>query len=93
MSEWINRSDRGPGSDDRCVFLFSDGDVEVMRLSGANNWPWTHWMPLPATPPRTVTIEISEEDAAQIRDGGSSSLNSTWNRVAEACRNALEAKR
>lgn len=63
MSEWIKRSDREPpqGTAVEIVYDNQPGTIHVVRSPGPYNWTyWRHHVPLP---PRTVMVELSEDDA------------------------------
>lgn len=92
MIEWIKREDRKPPKG--VVVIHTDGwNFWTVQDIGHNEW--THWMPLPAPPPRTIMVEISEEDVRNIVlcGGNGWQTGSPWRGVVRACVKALEAKR
>jgi len=98
MSEWIKRSEQEPPKG-AYVLKFMPRPANSALLSiwagteNSHNHPFTHWMPLPAPPPRTVTIEISEEDArewAMYHEKPSMNAHAPSHRLYAACRKALE---
>lgn len=61
MSEWVSIEDglpeSGQGENNRCLTLWSDGDIEVFPIGDVSGWLQslsdaviTHWMPLPSPP-------------------------------------------
>ena len=95
MSEWIKRSDREPPKGTKilkvdmtaCELEVWSGDSSASRLY------FTHWMPLPAPPPRTVTIEISEELARTAFESSRGwPMSSSWRALGDACAKALEER-
>jgi hypothetical protein len=91
MIEWIKREDRKPPTG--VVVIHTDGlDFWTVQDIGHNEW--THWMPLPAPPPRMVTIEISEDLARTAYENSRGwPLNSSWRKLGDACAKALETER
>lgn len=90
MSEWkwIDRREREPDCHEKVLILFCDGDQEMMTPEMACRWPWSHWIPIPPPPPRTVAIEISEDDAEFFTEF-QWDVGTRSERIAVACRAAL----
>lgn len=99
MSEWIKRSEQEPPPGVRVLLLdyFANDEPEFIdRVFSPSCYPEaTHWAPLPAPPPRTVTIEISEEDARAAEKNTRLAPNgygAYMRRIGDACRRALEGR-
>ena len=88
MTDWIDRKVQEPPKGVRSLAYWPDGHISIIYAGHGCMWTgsWTHWMPLPAPPPRMVTIEISEEDARTVVSGG------TPLSILAACRRALGEK-
>lgn len=94
-NNWIKREDREPQKasmkDFEIIAAWPNGEVHAgWRHEMLDTF--THWMPLPAPPPRMVTIEIREEDARAF-SRITLSYRDDLTRLAEACAKALESKR
>lgn len=98
MSEWIKRDDREPpqyATPPIEVFIPKEATGHsvdrIIITSEPPCWPEaTHWRT--HVPPRTVTIEIREEDARAF-SRITLSYRDDLTRLAEACAKALESKR
>lgn len=101
MSEWIKRSEQEPPTN-VWIFKWDERRANHQPVWVSESGPvgyFTHWQPAnaPAPPPRTVTIEISEEDARLFsrcfyEERPSLSFRDMAS-LGEACRRALEEQR
>lgn len=102
MSEWIKRSEQEPPRDGSWILVIDDRGTPWTLQWRESAWrdprgfipqDWKVWLVI-EEPPRTVTIEISEEDAQKFVDiyGCWCCTNSSAGVVAAACRKALEGR-
>lgn len=90
MTDWIKRSDRMPGGGDPVLAYYAGSGMRRVDF-----WPydedWTHWMPLPDPPKRTVMVELEEEDAREWAQYAGCGINhGPSRRLYESCRKALK---
>lgn len=91
--EWIDRSKQREPKNTKVLYYWSN--TSWMEI-GSDSACATHWMPLPDPPPRTVTIEISEEVArryACLSERQREVHVGDYEFIAGACRKALEEKK
>lgn len=98
MSEWIKRSEQEPPHHEWFIASLDDEKYGLLRWSQSELRfipvvSFSYWMPLPAPPHRTVTIEINGEDAKDLAFRAHHYPKGPLQTVAFACRKALEGKR